>query len=65
MNDNKVKLLDAYFAADCNLAPWTSQDIVDNLRETVTLTVDEVTEYMLFRGYKPVREDDRLVWKDK
>lgn len=63
MEDNKVKLLDAYLQDGEEMGSWSSQDIVDNLRETVTLTVDEVTTYMLDRGYRPVREDGRLVWK--
>lgn len=41
---------------------FTSQDICDNLRETCTLTVDTVTEYMLEMNYRLGRDDDRLVW---
>ena len=41
---------------------WTSQDICDSLRETISLTPDEVTEYMMKRGMKMKRVDDRLVW---
>ena len=57
----KKMVLDAYFMAqDCGR--FTSQDICDNLRETVSLTPDEVTEYMVSHGYSLERQFDRLVW---
>ncbi|MGP1465273.1 MAG: hypothetical protein ACTTKJ_06620 [Prevotella koreensis] len=55
-------VLDAYFDDESDNERFTSQDICDNLHETVSLTPDEVTKYMIARGYSLVREYDRLVW---
>ena len=41
---------------------FTSQDICDNLRETASFTPDEVTQFLMERGYVLSRDDDRLVW---
>lgn len=62
MDDYKKAVLDIYFKDRTDSGRFTSQDICDNLRETVTLTPDEVTKYMMGRGYALVRYDDRLVW---
>lgn len=47
MVDYKKRVLDAYIKDETDMGRFTSQDICDNLRENVTLTPDEVTEYML------------------
>lgn len=61
----KTSVLDAYVdLASGDSGRFTSQDICDNLRETVSLTPDEVTAYMISRGYVLSRRDDRLVWVD-
>ena len=59
----KKMVLDAYFMAqDCGR--FTSQDICDNLRDTVSLEPDEVTRYMFGKGYVLSRMQDRMVWTD-
>ena len=55
-------VLDAYFLRQADSGRWTSQDICDNVRDTITLTPDEVTQYMLSHRYHLERQDDRLVW---
>lgn len=60
--DSVEVLLDAYFDGQTDSHRWTSQDIVDNLREMGLLTRAQVTDYMLHHDYKLEREDDRLVW---
>ena len=60
--DSVEVLLDAYFDGQADSHRWTSQDIVDNLREMGLLTRAQVTDYMLRHDYKLEREDDRLVW---
>lgn len=60
--DIKTTVLDAYMDDDQDNGRFTSQDICDNLRETVSLTPDEVTEYLMTKGYSLERRDDRLVW---
>lgn len=64
MNGDEIKtmVLDAYLNDDTDMGRFTSQDICDNLRETITLTPDEVTQYMATHGYSLDRKDDRLVW---
>ena len=62
MDDYKKSVLDFYFKENTDSGRFTSQDICDNLRDTVALTPDEVTQYMLSRGYVLDRDDDRLVW---
>lgn len=57
-------VLDAYLDMQRDGGRLTSQDICDNLRETLPMTPKEVTEYMLAHGYRLVREDDRLVWTE-
>jgi hypothetical protein len=61
MNSYKKIVLEAYFG-ESDSGRFTSQDVCDNLRDPVTLTPDEVTEYMVANGYGLQREDDRLVW---
>lgn len=59
----KKMVLDSYFMAqDCGR--FTSQEICDNLRDTVSLEPDEVTQYMFANGYVLARMEDRLVWTD-
>ena len=55
-------MLNAYFSDTQDSGRWTTQDIIDNLRDTVSLTKEEVNEYMREAGYSLVRDDDRLVW---
>lgn len=55
-------VLDAYFLRQEDSGRWTSQDICDNVRDTIALTPDEVTQYMLNHRYHLERQDDRLVW---
>lgn len=61
-NDIKTVVLDAYFDDERYGGHFTSQDICDNLRETIELTPGEVTEYMIKRGHTLQRQDDHLVW---
>ena len=59
----KNMVLDSYFMEkDCGR--FTSQEICDNLRDTVSLEPDEVTQYMFANGYVLARMEDRLVWTD-
>ena len=58
----KEMVLDAYFDETTDSGRFTSQDVCDNIRETIELTPGEVTEYMVKRGYTLQRQDDRLVW---
>ena len=60
--DIKTVVLDAFFSEETDSGRFTSQDICDNLRETIELTPGEVTEYLIMRGYTLDRKDDRLVW---
>lgn len=62
MDNFKQSVLNVYFNDRKDSGRFTSQDICDNLRETVSLTPDEVTEYMMAHGYVLMRDDDRLVW---
>lgn len=61
-NDIKTIALDAWLDDETDMWRFTSQDICDNVRETVSLTPDEVTAYMVSHGYSLKRQDDRLVW---
>ena len=61
MTKTEKKILGAYLQTQ-DSGRFTSQDICDNLQQTISLSPDTVTEYMLEKGYKPVRRDDRLVW---
>lgn len=61
-NEVKTMVLDAYFNDETDSGRFTSQDICDNLRETMAFTPDEVTTYMASHGYTLERRDDRLVW---
>ena len=64
MNGDEIKamVLDAYLRGETDMGRFTSQDICDNLRETISLTPDEVTAYMATHAYSLDRRDDRLVW---
>lgn len=62
MDDYKKAVLNVYFQDRKDMGRFTSQDICDNVREMVSLTPDEVTEYLMQRGYILQRQDDRLVW---
>lgn len=64
MNKDQVvkEVLDAYFEGQDDSGRWTSQDICDNLRDTVEMTPDDVFRYMKERGYVLRRTDDRMVW---
>lgn len=57
----KEKILEQYLQVG-DAGRWTSQDICDNLRDMISLTPDEVTEYLTKKGLKMKRLDDRLVW---
>lgn len=61
-NDIKTMVLDAYLNDETDMGRFTSQDICDNVRETVSLTPDEVTAYMIAHGYSLDRQFARLVW---
>lgn len=58
----KHVVLEAYLDDQTDLDRMTSQDICDNLRETISLEPDEVTEYMFQKGYTLRRQFDRMVW---
>ena len=62
MDEYKETVLNVYFKDRKDNGRFSSQDICDNLRDTVSLTPDEVTKYMMGRGYVLERRDDRLVW---
>jgi len=57
----KEKILEQYLQVG-DAGKWTSQDICDNLRDMISLTPDEVTEYLTKKGKRMERVDDRLVW---
>ena len=58
----KDMVLDAFLTGEPDAGRFTSQDICDGVRDTLSLTPGEVTEYMFRRGYRLERRDDRLVW---
>ena len=60
--DMKELVLDAYFDETTDSGRFTSQDVCDNLRETLALTPTEVTTYLAGHGWSLERQDDRLVW---
>jgi hypothetical protein len=62
MDEWKKSVLNVYFQDRKDMGRFTSQDICDNVRDMVSLTPDEVTEYLMQRGYVLQRQDDRLVW---
>jgi hypothetical protein len=62
MDEYKKSVLNVYFQDRKDMGRFTSQDICDNVRDMVSLTPDEVTEYLMQRGYVLQRQDDRLVW---
>lgn len=62
MDEFKKSVLNVYFQDRKDMGRFTSQDICDNVRDMVSLTPDEVTEYLMQSGYILQRQDDRLVW---
>ncbi len=62
MDEWKKSVLNVFFKDRKDMGRFTSQDICDNVRDMVSLTPDEVTEYLMQRGYVLQRQDDRLVW---
>lgn len=62
MESESWAFLDAYFRDAPDSGRWTSQEICDNIRDTVRLSISEVNRYMKERGYVLARDDDRLVW---
>lgn len=62
MDKWKESVLAAYFIDNRDSGRFTSQDICDNLRDTASFTPSEVTEYLMGRGCRLQRDDDRLVW---
>ena len=61
-DDMRKSVLDAYFDGETDSGRFTSQDVCDNLRETLRRDPDEVTEYLLGEGWSLSRQFDRLVW---
>jgi len=61
LGKNERTVLKAYLQST-DSGRWTSQDICDDLSNTITLRPDEVTAYMLEQGHTLQRRDDRLVW---
>lgn len=61
-NNIAATVLDAYFCEDTDSGRFTSQDVCDNLRETLHLEPDEVTAYLFAAGWTLERQFDRLVW---
>ena len=55
-------VLNAYMDEEQDSGRFTSQDICDNLRETISLSTDEVSGYLMSHGYSLEGSDDRLVW---
>lgn len=62
MDKWKESVLAVYFIDNRDSGRFTSQDICDNLRDTASFTPSEVTEYLMGRGCRLQRDDDRLVW---
>ena len=58
---HKETLLRTYILGQ-NFVYKTSQDIVDDMRDMCSLTVDEVSEYMLNLGGETEFIDGRMVW---
>jgi len=67
MDEKEIKtmVLDAYLDREVDMDRFTSQDICDNLRDTISLTPSEVTDYMIEHGYCLTRQLDSLVWTKK
>lgn len=61
MTKTEKTVLDAWLQ-DYRGGHCTSQDICDELRDTLHLGVDEVTEYMLEKKFHLRRIDERMVW---
>ena len=58
----RAMVLDAYFDEHTDSERFTSQDVCDNLRDTIALSPQEVTVYLAEHGWGLERQDDRLVW---
>lgn len=54
-------VLDA-FLQETDSGRFTSQDMADQLRDTISLSPNDITRYMLEKGWSLRRVDDRLVW---
>lgn len=50
------------FLQDTDSGRFTSQDIADQLTDTISLSPYDITRYMLEKGWSLRRVDDRLVW---
>ena len=55
-------VLDAYFQADEDSGRWTSEEIHENVMDTMRIPINTINKYMADNDYHLVREDDRLVW---
>lgn len=55
----------AAFLQDTDSGRFTSQDIADQLTDTISLSPNAITRYMLEKGWSLRRVDDRLVWVKK
>lgn len=55
-------ILDAYFQKEDDSGYWTSEEIRENLMETLKIPLVYINAYMIARGYHLERQDDRLVW---
>jgi hypothetical protein len=62
MKNQVINILEAY-CTQGSITGKTSQQICDDLRETASLDINEVTEYLM-GSYRLRREDDRLVWDE-
>ena len=60
-NEMVEQVLDAYFEWTVDHGRWTTQDIIDNLRDTLELDKKEVFQYMSSKGWCLKRVDERLV----
>ena len=58
------KVLESYLGEQC-IDGKTSQDIADDLRDTLHMEVNDITALLLAKGYRLRRDDDRLVWSDQ
>lgn len=56
------RYLDAWFMLENESGRWTTQEIIDSVRDTVRLSMSEVNGYMEAHNYLLERVDDRLVW---
>lgn len=64
LKEEERTVLDA-FLQDTDSGRFTSQDIADQLTDTISLSPNAITRYMLEKGWSLRRVDDRLVWVKK